>query len=407
MPKIKEKTDVILFLALEGSIFKKIKKVKFNAKPRQKNEEKNINKDQPKFITLDEDISKKIDSAIKNQKIPQKTSFLNTTVEIRKPCKKTPILPEFKTDIKNTQRNFFEKELFEVIFPSKNNTIADDLLKPKSRIFFFHKKKNKESLTDKIPRIKISKKENKQKKNKTKKKNKVTKAKNELDKAKQEIERKKQEIKEIERKAKEKEIELKKKKIEKEKRKKRLQREKKKQEKLKLKREKQIAKEKAKQKKLEEEKKKKLAEEKEKIRKQKEKEKKLREKKEKELKAKREKEEKKKEIEKQLAKEKEIKIKQKEKKKKQTKKPKKKQEKKEKKLTLNLFKPKKEESIPKTKEKIEVKKEQTLVNDDELSQALDIIDDLLGELPEEKIDQFAHSDDFEIYEKVLKKYRKK
>ena len=256
MPKIERKKDVILFLALEGSIFKKIKKVKFNSNPKQKREKRTIEKSEPRFIALNEDISKKIDLAIKNQDTTQENDFLNSSVEIRTPCRKKPIVPEFKTDLTINKEENFEKELFEVTFPLKNNTTEENFFSPKPGNFFFHKKKNSEGLTDKIPRIKISNKENKQEKKKTKKKNKVTKAKNELDKAKQEIERKKQEIKEIERKTKEKEIELKKKKIEKEKRMKRLQREKKKQEKLKIKRERKLAKEKQKQKKLDEKRKK-------------------------------------------------------------------------------------------------------------------------------------------------------
>ena len=59
MPKIKTKNkEIFLLIALEGSIFKKIKKVKFNSKPKEKNNNKT---EKPKFITLNQEISKKID----------------------------------------------------------------------------------------------------------------------------------------------------------------------------------------------------------------------------------------------------------------------------------------------------------------------------------------------------------
>ena len=43
--------------------------------------------------------------------------------------------------------------------------------------------------------------------------------------------------------------------------------------------------------------------------------------------------------------------------------------------------------------------------DEEVSQAITIIDNLLEQLPEETIDKFVQSEDFEIYEKVVKKYK--
>ncbi len=46
------------------------------------------------------------------------------------------------------------------------------------------------------------------------------------------------------------------------------------------------------------------------------------------------------------------------------------------------------------------------VNDDVIKVLL-IIDDLLGELPESVINRFAQSKDFELYKKVIIKYKSK
>jgi hypothetical protein len=43
--------------------------------------------------------------------------------------------------------------------------------------------------------------------------------------------------------------------------------------------------------------------------------------------------------------------------------------------------------------------------DDDIKKILSITDSLLGELPEDVIDRFTQSDDFELYEKVLNKYK--
>ncbi len=45
--------------------------------------------------------------------------------------------------------------------------------------------------------------------------------------------------------------------------------------------------------------------------------------------------------------------------------------------------------------------------DDDLIKFLQLTDTLLGQLPEDVIDQFAHSDDFELYEKVMARYHAK
>src|SRR3989344_4588025 len=43
------------------------------------------------------------------------------------------------------------------------------------------------------------------------------------------------------------------------------------------------------------------------------------------------------------------------------------------------------------------------VLDEDVKRVLQITDDLLGEIPEDKVDTFVHSPDFEVYKKVMKK----
>ena len=54
--------------------------------------------------------------------------------------------------------------------------------------------------------------------------------------------------------------------------------------------------------------------------------------------------------------------------------------------------------------KKEVEKENPLL-DDEIKKVLEITDNLLGKLPEEIIDEFVKSKDFELYEKIIRKYK--
>jgi len=46
-----------------------------------------------------------------------------------------------------------------------------------------------------------------------------------------------------------------------------------------------------------------------------------------------------------------------------------------------------------------------LVLEDDVKKVLLITDELLGKLPEEVINEFAQSDDFELYKKVMDKYK--
>ena len=54
---------------------------------------------------------------------------------------------------------------------------------------------------------------------------------------------------------------------------------------------------------------------------------------------------------------------------------------------------------------IEKKDMMELVLEDDVKKVLLITDELLGKLPEEVINEFAQSDDFELYKKVMGKYK--
>jgi len=45
-----------------------------------------------------------------------------------------------------------------------------------------------------------------------------------------------------------------------------------------------------------------------------------------------------------------------------------------------------------------------LDSEDDVKRVLKVIDDLFGKLPENVVAEFANSKDFELYERVLKKY---
>ena len=67
------------------------------------------------------------------------------------------------------------------------------------------------------------------------------------------------------------------------------------------------------------------------------------------------------------------------------------------------------EETPQTKKSLLSSKSKSTVNeeatvDEEIIKMLKITDDLLGKLPEEVIEEFSQSEDFSLYEKVMKKY---
>ena len=480
-----KKQENLQILLAELGFFTKIKtkQIKFNPRPRSNPEhiewvktekQKEAKPIEPVSVDLHLEITAKVDEVIRKHEQENRQTELNNFdkpvfIEIRKPWHRTPMAPQFKTDI--TLDDFSEDmqvvdDLFEVITPETNieaePQISDDDFKTEmtkelqldefENMTVVKKIDSFDEMLSGLGRIKVRKDPNKTKSTPHKtqqKKNGVTVAKTDLDKTKAALERKKHELEEIERLAKQKEEEFKKKQgekkkqlklkkqkekemekqrkikeklekkhqieLEKEQRKKEKQLllEKKKQEKLQVIEEKRLQREQELQKKHEE--KIKAMKEKEKIKKldlkkkqaeQEEKEKLLKqEEKQKEIEAKKKLEEKQEQL-KQIEKQKEIKEK--------PKKP----EKPEKKPSSGLFGKKKKEKTKET-EKIEtetkIEKEPETIKeeprqptlDEEVSEALRIIDDLLEKLPEDTIDEFVQSDDFAVYEKVVSKYKRK
>lgn len=371
MQKNKKNPEINIFLTTQLGLLKTLKetKIRFNPRPFSKKQEKTVNFD------FDIDIIKKIDETI-NQNNTEQIRKLETTVaseeqkidippepivEIREPWIKTPEPPQF-TPIIQTEATITPQLNIQPPETKNENEKQDNI---NSTVFIGEKIKKTVST---LPRIRIRRKQNN---TKTKNNNDLIKTKKELEKTITELEKKKKELEEMEQIAKQKEEELKKK-----------EEERKKQEKLK---------------KLEEKRKQKEAKKKEKERKRLEKQK------QKELK----KLEQKKLLEQKLREKEQLKKKKLEEKQKLLEElEKKKQIKKQKKetsekKTLPFFK-----TIEKKETKTSETKEQNLQNwDEEVSQAITIIDNLLEQLPEETIDRFVQSEDFEIYERVVKKYK--
>jgi len=404
----------------------KRKKIRFNPKPNKEKEP-----EMPTFIDLHLEIASKIDEVIKKHELQptskEEPTEETTLTEIRKPWNRTLIRPLFKTE---TLQNNFEinDTLFEVEKqPVFNQNIHINNLTPLSNkvttfneplnlesIDFVKKNDEPQNILTSLGRIKINKNPTKTK-NTKQKTNGVTIAKTDLEKTKQELERKKHELEEMQRLAKEKEEELKKK-----------EHEKNKQEKLRKEKQKEIEKEKKLAEKLE--KKHEFELEKEKIKREKqhlleqkrqEKIRQIEEKKqiqEQELKKKQKEKE---EIQKQKLLKKQEKIKEIEEQDQFKEKIKKPSIKKEIKFDLLAFKKKKTKTKPEIKtqkpekiiasEKKQKIQEKTTIDllDEEVGQALEIIDTLLEKLPAETIDEFVQSNDFEIYERVVSKYKKK
>jgi len=336
-----------------------VAKLKDNPKKSSKKIESNKNH----FLEFHLDTVNKIDREFNQVETERQKRSLDDVIEIREPWIKTPELTRFNTEITNEkfESNRLQSTLDNISIDAIDSYI--DIEKPENIDSNISDDKFVTTLNA-IGKIRVRK--NKEKISKTiQKKNGYTKTKKELELAKIELERKKKEIEEIERQAKLKEQELKKKK---ENRKKR--------EKLKKIEEKQ----KAKQAKLRKKEKIKKEKEKQKQLKALEKQKQIEERlKQKELEKKKKIEEKQKLIEK-LQKEKEL---EKQKKKKLKEKP--------------VITAKKQEETE--DKKIDSKW------DKEVRQAFTIIDNLLEDLPEEKINEFVQSDDFAIYEKVVKRYK--
>ena len=370
------------FLIIELGFLKKLKEteIRFNPKPFSKKQEAK----KEKLLDFDIEVIKKINDTINQNNNNEKITEIKTTsteqniepiVEIRQPWNKTPEPPQFTPmiNIENTLETTIEKQ---------NNDIQ--AMEFNTNINFEEKKEDRENInsivftSEKIKktvstlgRIRIRKKENITKNN-----NGLTKTKKELEKTVEELEKKKKELEEMEQLAKQKEEELKKKKEER-----------KKQEKLKKLEEKRKLKEakrkEREQKRLEREKQKELK----KLEKQKLLEQKIKEKEEQKKKKLEEKQRLLAELEK----------------KKQLEKQKKEQQKTMEKKPLPFFKIIEKKVVKPAETKKQP--EPSISWDEEVSQAITIIDNLLEQLPEETIDKFVQSDDFEIYERVVKKYK--
>ena len=356
------------FLIIELGFLKKLKEteIRFNPKPFSKKQEAK----KEKLSDFDIEVIKKINDTINQNNNNEKITEIKTTsteqniepiVEIRQPWNKTPEPPQFTPmiNIENTLETTIEKQ---------NNDIQ--AMEFNTNINFEEKKEDQENINSivftggkikktvsTLGRIRIRKKENNTKNN-----NGLTKTKKELEKTVEELEKKKKELEEMEKLAKQKEEELKKK-----------EEERKKQEKLK---------------KLEEKRKLRETKQKEKERKKLERQKRL------EQKLKEKEEQKKKKLE-----EKQKLLAELEKKKKVEKQKKEKKTETSEKKILPFFK------ITEKKETKTTEQATQTSWDEEVSQAITIIDNLLEQLPEETIDKFVQSEDFEIYEKVVKKYK--
>ena len=445
MPKLdgmKKQENLNVLLAEMGFFTNiKAKKIKFNPRPRSNPEhvewvklpepitQEKTKKVTPEFIDLHLDITAKIDEIIKNHEQENSQTKLNNFdkpefIEVRKPWTRSPTAPQFRTDMSlddftnnlQTVDDLFEVKIPETNLEATTQMSTEEIKTEITKELKFDEFENMtvikkidsfDEMLSGLGRIKVRKNPNQTKSTPQKtqhKKNGVTVAKTDLDKTKAELERKKHELEEMERIAKEKEEEFKKK-----------QEEKKKQEKLRQQKQKEIEKQRKLKEKLE--KKHQIELEKEKKRKQKEllKEQKIQEK----LKLAEEKK-RQKELEikkKQQEKEELLKQKQLEKQKKIKEEPKKPKNP-IKKPTPGIFAKKKKEKPKQTEEiKTETKpeevpeaiKEETNQPslDEEVGEALRIIDDLLEKLPEDTIDEFVQSDDFAVYEKVVSKYKRK
>lgn len=374
--------DPEIILATEMGILTALKKIRFNPKPFTK-KENTINPNQTKLVDFHMEISKKIDEVIAKNEQENKTEEI---VEPRTTWTKTPQTPIFKTELE-TEMPTIDNELFELEMPT--NSIIGKELAPEPNIqsqpvfvgpmqtqnttIFAVGDHSEDKLITTLGRIRVNKEKiNSNKKAKAKKKTNKTKAKTSNASTKKAPSKNKAKKEIVTKKAK---TENNKEKIKEAKQKKR-----EKDKKLKAKQEIKLAKQKAKEKKKQE-----RLKQMEQRRLEKEKQKKLKEKEK--LKA--------------------IKAKEREKQKKKELREKSKGEKTSI-LSFSTKKQPKEKTIKKeiktTEKKVKTKVE---LPEDDLVKAFEIIDDLLGKLPDETIEEFAQSDDFEIYEKVVGKYKKK
>jgi hypothetical protein len=441
---INSNLEIIIATEMGFLGYLKGKQIKFNprpfSKPRYTIEDKPIETTDT-YVDLHLEVARKVDEIIQRNETeslePQPQTNIDL-VEIRKNWYKKPISPDFKTDPQGNpvfDQITLNEDLFEVITPPSfkgnltyQSTFDGDLIptteKPEEDDY-------KDTLIDKdegsqkwlmgLGRIKVRSKAPLKETKKTAN-NGVTVVKKDLEQAKQDLEQKKKEIEEIERLAKEKEEELEKKKHERKEREKEKRKE--------LKRKAKLEKQKEKEKKKEEQRR--LEEQKKKEREEKEKAERLaKEKKlEEEKLAKQQKLEAERQAKEQKLKEKQLEKEQKEQKEVETPKTEidyddlidtvaKKEEIND--TVDKTLETKAEEKVAEpapevkaaVKEEPEIKTEEKVVQetpevlDEDVRQALIIIDNLLEKLPEETIEEFVNSKDFAIYEKVVNKYKSK
>jgi hypothetical protein len=446
-----ELTEIELLMLMEMGFFSNIKKMKKRVKSKPSSNQLHTNQQTPavkkeRFVDLHLEIVKKVDELIEGNDKDIKTretepvtkiqtnQLIPNTVELKESIIKDHESHAFQTELefpKALGDLAQRQEFYEVVAPTP---LTPDIIKVKEEDFTSRMVGNEdikaEKTTQSIGKINFIRK-SKEPKKAVAKNNGVTRTKNELEKTKAEIEAKKKELEEAIQKEKEKELELERKEVEKRKRKKikelnlkkkmKEEKQKEKERELELKRKEE---EKRKREKLrQQELKNKMKEEK-----QKEKERELELKRKEEEKRKREKlrqqelkEKMKEELKKEKLKEKKVE------KKVKTKVVKKQEKPKEKKVKKPVKKEKQEKPIEK-KKKIFKKKEEkepepldTYIKDErpkekepeisewdeDVEQLLPIIDKLFDKLPEDVVDEFAQSKGFNLYEKVLLKYKNK
>jgi len=461
MPNLKKnrirtlvRSDVDIFLTTNISVpgWSSNKKIKFNPHPSPRKKKRDISQENP--VDFHVEMVKKIDALLekyekeRGEKDQESATLqdvvrsLEELVEIREPFERKPEMPRKKTDFQSNETLNtidIENELFDIERPDRTHSDfrfvtgleeSKDIVRIKNpesehmKDGDFHnwmlsdQDKTVSNIATSFANIKV------RKRRKTEKINGYTKTKIELEKTKEKIEKKKQELEEVEQKERKKEKELKKKKIEKIKKEK----EEEKRKKLEMKKaqkeaktgEQELKKKELERKKKEEERLRALeakkAERNAEI-KERELEKKKREKLEKKqeeerLKALKLKKQEKEAIKKSRLKEKERKLEAKkaireEKLKRkllEEKKLKKKKVEKEKKEPTTILKKKTEKETTEKQHTIFGKKEETNL-DKEIQEVLAITDKLLENLPDKVIDKFVQSKDFELYEKVLNKYK--
>ena len=424
-----ELSEIELLLLMEMGFFSDIKKMRkrvnlrpYSNPPKTIQQTPTVKKE--KFVDLHLEIVKKVDELIEGNDKEIKTKetepvtkiqnnqLIPNTVKIKELFIKGQESHAFQTELEFPKALVDlaqRQEFYEVEEPTP---LTPDIIKVKEEGFTSRMVGNEDTKAQKttqaIGRIKVKTKVKETKKPVVKNNN-VTKTKNELEQTKVEIEAKKKELEEAIQKEKEKELELKRKEEEKREQEKIKELELKK----KMKEEKQNEKERELQLKIKEEEKRKQ----EKLREH-ELKKKMKEglKKEKLKEKKVEKKVQTKEVKKQeKPKDKKVikpdkKEKQEKPKDKKVKKPDKQEKPKDKKI--KIFK-KKEEQEPEPldtfiKDERPKEKEPEISEwDEDVEQLLPIIDKLFDKLPEDVVDEFARSEDFHLYEKVLLKYKNK